>query len=1022
MLVTVVFRKMLLAAFWLLVFFSIVVACMTYGVIQMSQETEMEDGGDVMINKASGNAVQCANTDLYVADGTLLSRETTATSRRRQLAGANSDTATALGVRSVTMQRTLLSSMPDSYFKELLWLDIQSPAGVSVSLKVLSIARIPSLRAKCGNFLKLVTISGTIVLDDGDLYFDGDVNNLFSESGFHSFASVVDSGEKRRLKSVGRSVHISNRSYRNLVNSGVTVTGFFNSVDNDDWTCEKPATPSFPASFSAKLTVFTACNNPLSSVNPCTIYTADGSQFEGIGVTELASVGDVTLGAEKFAFFERKLFVSSDGVSVAVDQAPHFPGVSIVTKSSKVNGRERSRVYQIGADGRIFQCYQVNASLVQTTLPEDFVFFPVDELTSDTLEGFKISYKDGGDSWQYLHYYQSTTGAEPKVLATDSMVIQVDSIRSSEDTMERFEDSTAWIDDDGFQECIVETKRWQASHGHVAYPPVYKPLSSYRESDIRYFAENHTVRDAITGVVSGLTDYGVWAANILNSIETTDSTHVTVLPYASGYKSELPEHSLYASPYTRRPSGVPTSLPSTVPTTVPLATPTALPTSPTSMPSESPSTSIPTRIPTAAPSRPTPSPSSAPSQPTMQPTTFDYWLNDDTPSLQPSFSGTPLPDRRRLQTRSVVTQNLLDDSVSTVLDNSADDFSVSFNYSRQKDTKNAAIAIYRTQVVRAGASGCVNGVFCISGSTNANVKYTGKISSSAGHLVYSVIVGDVPVVMTPVGVKSAAEFKWGGGTYFEGNIIALDESATSGSVRGTVTATMMHANRFMSDRGEQMFQSGSMSIYATGDSFDGTLWGGNWMTNFQLVVPTTQWGVHVPPFHCSSDKYVEVIVGDRITSRRSLTVGSVSLVMTSGGELRVQTVVGEQVLWRTNTASPGAYASLTPEGDFVILDNVTGDVVWSTNTSNVCETCDRCEEESEMRCCSSLHDIYEGFNPPYVDYCDAPNTLRFYGNGNLQVIGTVVTSVGETGAMEWRPTAFSLWESRSNEHCVSADA
>ena len=67
---------------------------------------------------------------------------------------------------------------------ELDWLELTSPSSSTVSLKILSIVRIPRKSAKCGSLLLLISVHGKVILDDTDMAFDDNIGELFSEAGF----------------------------------------------------------------------------------------------------------------------------------------------------------------------------------------------------------------------------------------------------------------------------------------------------------------------------------------------------------------------------------------------------------------------------------------------------------------------------------------------------------------------------------------------------------------------------------------------------------------------------------------------------------------------------------------------------------------------------------------------------------------------------------------------------------------------------------------------------------------------
>ena len=72
-----------------------------------------------MISKESGDAVQCANTDMIVM------------LRPTQSPGS-------VGVRRSFQKQELVSTLPFKYFKEIEWLEIESDTGMYVSICLLA--------------------------------------------------------------------------------------------------------------------------------------------------------------------------------------------------------------------------------------------------------------------------------------------------------------------------------------------------------------------------------------------------------------------------------------------------------------------------------------------------------------------------------------------------------------------------------------------------------------------------------------------------------------------------------------------------------------------------------------------------------------------------------------------------------------------------------------------------------------------------------------------------------------------
>jgi hypothetical protein len=126
------------------------------GGIEATKDTRVKDD-NVMRSTTTGEAVLCANTDLLVQDGILMSRPQTAESNNGRRLASASQVSSAIATTRALTPRQLSSTMPASYFKELEWLELQSPTSASLSMKITGIIRVPSIKAACGSYLKIVT-------------------------------------------------------------------------------------------------------------------------------------------------------------------------------------------------------------------------------------------------------------------------------------------------------------------------------------------------------------------------------------------------------------------------------------------------------------------------------------------------------------------------------------------------------------------------------------------------------------------------------------------------------------------------------------------------------------------------------------------------------------------------------------------------------------------------------------------------------------------------------------------------
>jgi hypothetical protein len=120
-------KRIILILVAVFIVLSMMIGFLTYGAVEISKESNVE--GNVMVSKETGEAVQCANTDLYVdSNGDLVARSSSSRGSRR-LAEGRVDADAPLGVRRTFKKKELASTLPFQYFKEVEWLEIESETG-----------------------------------------------------------------------------------------------------------------------------------------------------------------------------------------------------------------------------------------------------------------------------------------------------------------------------------------------------------------------------------------------------------------------------------------------------------------------------------------------------------------------------------------------------------------------------------------------------------------------------------------------------------------------------------------------------------------------------------------------------------------------------------------------------------------------------------------------------------------------------------------------------------------------------
>ena len=376
---------------------------LTAAAIELSRDTRVSEGGTMQTT--DGETVQVASSDMRIdANGALVmrSQETPETNARRlQTTGVHSDAGglnMAIGVRQQYQRRELSSTMPDTYFKELVWFELESPSGSTVALRVTSIVRVPRLSAACGSVLVLVTSLGRVTLDDTTLAFDHELGLLFTEAGF-----AVQEADNAAGEVLAAVTGITGRRGRSLQRA--TMVGFFNAIDDVEWTCSTVTKPSMPAVYSAQINVLHPCKlDGDEREDPCRIRIG-GEMVRAPGI-------QMYQGAE-YIKGSRNLFINSTD-TILVEHSPLHP-TQVHTTHSR-GGETKS--WQVSRMGGVAHCEKSDME-ISLNLPEDFIFHYVGEVGD--MRRFRISYQNEG-SEAYVGHSTRTRPRHIDTLCTSSQM------------------------------------------------------------------------------------------------------------------------------------------------------------------------------------------------------------------------------------------------------------------------------------------------------------------------------------------------------------------------------------------------------------------------------------------------------------------------------------------------------------------------------------------------------------------------------------------------------------------------
>jgi hypothetical protein len=951
----------------MMIVFSFVIAGLTWGVIILTKETTVED--DVMVSSDTGDPIQCANTDLYVHNGVLLARSPSNGDNgrrgRRLTTGfeeddiLNDDTEAALGVRNVFKKRALSSMMPDQYFKELEWLEIESQSGSFLSLRVLSVIRIPSSNALCGTYLKLGTLHGTILLDEFNLYYDDDVNGIFLQSGLIDYYTGK-TAHRRQLSSI-------NHGTMRRLSEDFSLVGFFNAIDDAEWTCQSVRKPRMPSEYSATFTVLNQCDIGEEAPNQCHVEVPQSPvPIPGYGLT--------TVDGTEYYSRTRQAYVTPE-YSALVDTFPHFPDMTFVTKSFPTGV---TRMYQFDVEGSLSRCYEFQNMPLRMSLPDEYLLYPLGDI-GNNLYRYRLSYMgikghiSDGEEWIHIDYFEDNTTFMPKALIADENILQVDSMLTG-DNMEYFSSSGFDVSDDDFAWCsiatkVVESDRYEAYiNGEFEipenvtlfekqqykdeeaswewksklYPPIYASPASMGSGHLFYFAQFHTSYNESTEEFIGLNEFGEWVAAILNT------EHEEILIEAEKVDEMNPNGTFYV-PYSFD-TGFDQNF-------------------------------------------------------TFSNFTFNFtnignitWVN-----------GTEPLDRRALRSHASGSMRR-----QLGVKFSVDPFAPSIDISIEKYAIMYELGLYNgdmSHTISLQGEGCFLEVFCMIGQIYAVIKEGSANKNDYGGSV-TLEMDFKAMVFEVVKIRYnyyGGNYNYGGYTLSKGTHVAAVERTLTylEQARGTIGVefTMAKMKVKKNDPSWVRYNAGSVQLYLKAEYFDGIAgFVGTWKTFKSYNYPISSWGTpNTKAIYCMKDAFIDLPVDTWLPTDWSAGIGNVIANMTSSGNFEIQLNADgkKEVLWKMERRfieKPQSYfARLVYHEKYKIISfgiyrkhsylmkMVTPMYLEMPNDASVCKY------TISDYCVTSKGQLVE-WPSPIDEIADFKGKIRWrlYGDGNLKIEYLVV--------------------------------
>ncbi|PNW76776.1 hypothetical protein CHLRE_11g475700v5 [Chlamydomonas reinhardtii] len=166
---------------------------LTYATMYSLKDSEVS--GSTMYAKGTTEVVRTGNADMTVVNGVMVSRTTTAADGTTTTAAINSTvvngTLTPVNPASVLRTANYMGA-PQAFssrvnirdLMELKYLYLKGAGVAELALQVQGVARVPADNSVHGSIVRIVTVAGTITLDDTVVVFSTEMADIFTEAGF----------------------------------------------------------------------------------------------------------------------------------------------------------------------------------------------------------------------------------------------------------------------------------------------------------------------------------------------------------------------------------------------------------------------------------------------------------------------------------------------------------------------------------------------------------------------------------------------------------------------------------------------------------------------------------------------------------------------------------------------------------------------------------------------------------------------------------------------------------------------
>lgn len=193
----VLFKRIIIALVIMMFLLVASITAMTFVVVDQNKDTNVQ--GSVLVDRETGEAIQCANTDTTITNGVLSNRKTPSRRRLEDTTDPSSSYADLANLDSpvqvsLNMNHFIgTSDISPSDYSNIASVSFWDKLGEDrfYSFEVVGVYAENNIGATDGKYLNFVTSVGTLAFDQTDIFYKNDPEGVFAGAGLNVITPVA---------------------------------------------------------------------------------------------------------------------------------------------------------------------------------------------------------------------------------------------------------------------------------------------------------------------------------------------------------------------------------------------------------------------------------------------------------------------------------------------------------------------------------------------------------------------------------------------------------------------------------------------------------------------------------------------------------------------------------------------------------------------------------------------------------------------------------------------------------------